>query len=267
VPTPPPLTTVDGGLVLAHRGLAISAFPWRGGHHLAPHEVSGEHAHALGRALAELHVAGLGLPPAWRRAGIYRFEDLGRRLAGFRDRDDPALASAIAILVDEQAWLAARAPLRASVPQGLIHGDLFRDNVLWDGTRLVALLDLEQVSAGSLIYDLAVVLNDWCWLPSARNPPATAGFPAHPPEDAGGEPAPALAAAVLAGYQAIRPLTDADRAALPVEVRAAAWRFTITRITDVYLRQLDTPDKDFRAFLARLVAWRGPSLGALLSSV
>ena len=47
----------------------------------------------------------------------------------------------------------------------------------------------------------------------------------------------------------------------------ATARFTITRITDVHLRQLDTPDKDFRAFLARLVAWRGPALGDLLSSV
>ena len=49
------------------------------------------------------------------------------------------------------------------------------------------------------------------------------------------------------------------------EVRAAAARFTITRITDVYLARVDNPDKDFRAFLARCEAWRGPALGQLSS--
>jgi len=48
-------------------------------------------------------------------------------------------------------------------------------------------------------------------------------------------------------------------------VRAAAARFTITRITDVYLARVDNPDKDFRAFLARSEAWRGPALGQLSS--
>ena len=252
VPTPAPLTTLEGGHVLHHRGLAIGAFPWRDGRHLAPAEVEPHHAAALGRALAELHRAGLALPADRQRAGIYQFADLVRRFEGFRDRPDPALADAVATLADELAWLATRAPVRAAATRGLIHGDLFRDNVLWDGPRLVAVLDFEQAAAGSLVYDLAVVLNDWCWVPGQGGVMG---------------PAPALAAAVLAGYQDVRPLAAPELAALPVEVRAAAARFTITRITDVYLRQLDTPDKDFRAFLARLVAWRGPALGDLLSSV
>lgn len=257
VPTPRPRGAAVGGHVVLHRGLAVTAFEWVAGQHLAPAEVTPGHATALGSALAAFHLLGLGLPPERRRAGIYQFADLVARFESFRDRaaTDPVLAPAVATLADELAWLTARAPVRAAATQGLIHGDLFRDNVLWDGARLVALLDLEQVSAGSLVYDLAVVLNDWCWLP-------TDGHGGHD-----GRPAPALAAAVLAGYQERRPLTAADRAALPVEVRAAAARFTITRITDVYLRQLDMPDKDFRAFLARLVAWRGPALGDLLSSV
>ena len=247
VPTPRPLLAAGGGHVVALRDLAVSAFPWCGGRHLEAGEVEPAHADALGRALAALHRAGLALPPTWRRAGLYQFPDLVRRFDGFRASGDPALAPAIEVLADELAWLTAQAPARAAAAQGLVHGDLFRDNVLWDGARLVALLDLEQTSAGSLVYDLAVTLNDWCWVD--------------------GGPAPELAAALVAGYQAVRPLAPADRAALPIELRAAAARFTITRITDVHLRQLDTPDKDFRAFLARLVAWRGPALGDLLSSV
>ena len=65
----------------------------------------------------------------------------------------------------------------------------------------------------------------------------------------------------------MRPLTAADRAALPIEVRAAAARFTLTRITDVYLARVDNPEKDFRAFLARCEAWRGPALGQLTAAV
>ncbi len=266
VPTPSPLIALDGAHVLAHRGFAITAFAWCAGHHLAPAEVTPAHAGAIGAALAELHLAGLALPAERQRAGIYQFADLCRRFDGFRDQADPALTGAIATLADELAWLTAQAPVRAAATHGLIHGDLFRDNVLWEGPttprarlradarqarrpvgpRLRAILDFEQAARGSLVYDLAVVLNDWCWVDG---------------------PAPALAAATLAGYQAVRPLTAADHAALPVEVRAAAARFTITRITDVYLRQVDNPDKDFRAFLARLDAYRGRALGALLSSV
>ncbi|MEO7093626.1 MAG: hypothetical protein ABI175_10275, partial [Polyangiales bacterium] len=62
-----------------------------------------------------------------------------------------------------------------------------------------------------------------------------------------------------------RRLPAADREALPIEVRAAATRFTITRITDVYLARLPNPEKDFRAFLARVEAWRGTGLGQLSS--
>ena len=138
---------------------------------------------------------------------------------------------------------AARA-VRERATRGIIHGDLFRDNVLWDSGRVVAILDFEQASGGSLAYDLAVCINDWCWTGQVRHD---------------------LIAALLAGYQRVRTLTADDRAALPVEVRAAAARFTITRITDVYLARVDNPDKDFRAFLARCDAWHGPNLGQLSS--
>src|SRR5262249_31525665 len=154
---------------------------------------------------------------------------------------------------------AAAAPIRGAAARGIIHGDLFRDNVLWDGPRLVAILDFEQASGGSFAYDLAVCLNDWCWRPG----PDRAG----PEEPQRGGPREVngvnrvLVGALLAGYQRRRPLPDADRAALPVEMRAAAARFTITRITDVYLARVDNPEKDFRAFLARCEAWSSPALG------
>ncbi len=251
VPTPVP-RLVDGARWLVHRGLLVSVFPWIDGAILSAAAVTVDTAAALGATLGRLHRAARPRWPAHGRAGIYQWPDIVARLPRIAAAERPELAAPLATLTATAAELAALAPVRAAASQGLIHGDLFRDNVLWDGGRLVAILDFEQASAGSLVYDLAVVLNDWYWRRGASDAPG---------------PAPALAAAVLAGYQDVRPLTAADRAALPVEVRAAAARFTITRVTDIYLRQLDTPDKDFRAFLARLVAWRGPALGALLSSV
>lgn len=246
VPTPVPRPAGDGRRFLEHRGLLISAFAWHTGHHRAATEVSALDATAIGQVLADLHVAASARPRATWRDGIYQFADIVRRFEGFRDSPDPALAGAIAVLGDELAWLGTRAAVRAAATHGVIHGDLFRDNVLWDGDRLVAILDFEQASRGSFVYDLAVTINDWCWHDGPRVD---------------------LAEAMIAGYERRRPLGDADRAALPVELRAAAARFTVTRITDVHLRQVDNPDKDFRAFLARLEAWRRGGLGRLFSVV
>jgi homoserine kinase type II len=251
VVTPPPLVARSG---LPYAPIApeqggrkwASVFPWRAGVHVAADEVTPARARAFGAALAELHVAGLALPTAWRRGSIYDHDHLEMRLSRCERVDDKALTRAIALLREELAIAKSAAPLRRAATHGIIHGDLFRDNVLWDGDRISAILDFEQASGGSLAYDLAVCINDWCWTDAPRVE---------------------LAAALVAGYRAVRPLTAADLAALPIEVRAAAARFTLTRITDVYLARVDNPEKDFRAFLARCDAWRGPALGQLTAVV
>ena len=246
VVTPPPVSARDGRPYAPLDGTDkwVSVFPWRPGHHLGPAEITAEIARALGGALARLHLVGLDLPVAWRRRSIYDHDHLVARHARFAGSGDPALARAISVLGDELAIAGAATAARGAATHGIIHGDLFRDNVLWDAGRLVAILDFEQASGGSLAYDLAVCINDWCWTGAVQ---------------------PDVVAALLDGYQRIRPLTAADREALPIEVRAAATRFTITRITDVYLAKVDNPEKDFRAFLARCDAWRGTALGQLSS--
>jgi homoserine kinase type II len=251
VVTPPPLRARDGRPYAGLSGTAkwVSVFPWRAGHHLGPAQITPEVAGAFGAALAELHRVGLELPASWRRRSIYDHAHLVARYERFATSGDPELAPAIGVLREELAAAAAASAVRERASHGMIHGDLFRDNVLWDAGRVVAILDFEQASGGSLAYDLAVCINDWCWLPDPAGP--------------GGELRIELAAALLAGYQRVRELTPGDRDALGIEVRAAAARFTITRITDVYLARVDNPDKDFRAFLARCLAWRSPKLGQL----
>jgi homoserine kinase type II len=94
----------------------------------------------------------------------------------------------------------------SGLPRGIIHADLFRDNVLWlaDG-QLSGVLDFYFAGADNLLFDLAVVANDWC-------------------ADA------AHLAALLAGYGTSRPLTPAEMAAWPAMRRAAALRFWLLRL-------------------------------------
>jgi homoserine kinase type II len=248
--TPPPIRARDGRPYAPLAGSTtkwVSVFPWRDGVHLAAEAITPPIASTFGAALAELHLAALQLPAAWRRGSIYDHDHLVVRFARFERVHDPMLADAKRILGEELAIASDAASIRRRATQGIIHGDLFRDNVLWQGERITAILDFEQASGGSLAYDLAVCINDWCW--------------------SSGRPRVELARALIDGYERLRPLTDGDREALPYEIRAAATRFTITRITDVYLARVPNLEKDFRAFLARVEAWRGPSLGQLTSAL
>lgn len=243
VPTPMPLRTPAGDPCILFQERWVSAFPWVSGGHREAGQVTASDAAAVGRALGRLHATGLTVAERFAWPGIYTFEHICARAAALRERRDPVLAPALAAVSDETAWLVERAAVRAAVPRGIIHGDLFRDNVLFDGPTLTALIDFEQASTGSLCYDLAVSLNAWCY---------------------GDDFDPALVRALVRGYREVRELDAAERAALPVEVRAAAMRFTVTRMTDVYLAGVDKPTKDFRRYLRRLERWREIGAAGLL---
>ena len=250
VPTPPPVAGAGGQPLVRHRGRWVSLFPWIAGEHRGEAEVSAADARALGAALAALHLAGAPLAARMARPGIYTTSHMAARVRGLAAdpaaSSDPALIDPLDAVADELAWLDARAGARAAAPAGLIHGDLFCDNVLFDGGRLVALLDFEQASSGTWVYDLAVCLNAWCF---------------------SGPLQPALVAALVEGYRTVRELEPTEYPLLYVEARAAAMRFTITRITDVYLAGAAMPGKDFREFLRRLEAWRAMEAADLVRLV
>lgn len=229
VPTPAPLRRLDGALVSTVRAKPAALFPWREGTMRCQAAVAPGDVRLLGEALARVHVAGAGeaIDP-----GRFRFEDLGLRLDRIASSGDdrfaplaPALRRALATVH------AARDP---ALPGGLIHSDLFRDNVLWSPEgRVVALLDFESACHGSYAYDLMVTVLSWCF---------------------GDELEPGLAAALRAGYESVRPLTEAEKGALCVEGSFAALRFTITRITDYAMRTSASGAqsiKDWRRFLTR----------------
>ncbi|HEY7372991.1 MAG TPA: homoserine kinase [Polyangia bacterium] len=234
VSTPSPLPTAGAARpYLVWRGERVSLFPWVEGRTLARAEVTPAHAAAVGRALAGLHLAMDGF--ADRRPGRYEPDEIEARLARVAALARPELAGAVAILAPELARLRAeRAP---ELPMGIIHGDLFIDNVMFGaGGGLAALIDFEQASWGRLAYDLAVTTLAF-------------GFGRD-------DFRPEIVRALIEGYAAARPLRDAERAAFAAELRFVACRFAVTRITDVHLKREAgaAPGKNFQRYLDRLAS-------------
>jgi homoserine kinase type II len=232
VPTPAPLPLHEGGFIGMLGGKPAALFPWRPGDMRCLGSVTPEDARRVGEALARLHTAGKDAP---RGPGRFEPEDLYRRLDRIAEAKDPFLASLAGPLRGRLAsWADRRDP---ALPRGLIHGDLFRDNVLWrDDGQISALLDFESASDGPLAYDLMVTLLAWSFKDELDLE---------------------IARSIAQGYTSGRPLSEVERQGLLAEGAIAALRFTITRITDEAIRALESGrpprrDKDWRRFHRRL---------------
>jgi len=233
VPTPVPRATTDGLAFARWRGEFVSLFPWVVGRTLARAELTPAHAAAVGGALAKLHHASAGFPD--HTPGRYEPSEIAARLARVAALDRPQLAQAVAVLTPEMAQLGIERT--ADLPEGIIHGDLFVDNVMFDDAgALTALIDFEQASWGHVAYDLAVTTLAFGY-----------GRDDFRPE---------IVRALIDAYAAARPVTDAERAAFGAELRFVACRFAITRITDVHLKRAAgaAPGKNFQRYLDRLAS-------------
>jgi homoserine kinase type II len=232
VPTPPPraLAGEPGAFVSEHRGRPAAVFAWVPGAMVCQRGVTPRHARSVGLALAKVHRAGEAVEGL--RPSRFGSAALRARLDALRARALPKeLQRAVASLSATLDGLDAEGPARETT---LIHGDLFRDNVLWEGEALRALLDFESASLGCAAFDLAVTLLAWCFGDSL---------------DLG------LARALVEGYRGARELRPEERQGLHREARRAALRFTVTRITDFELRRGEVAVyKDWRRFEARLRA-------------
>lgn len=227
VRTPEPLRTRDGDDIALHAGKGVALVPWVNGTMRCQASARPEDLHQVGQALASLHLARL---PA---AGPSRFDERGllARCDRIAEGPDPVLSSWADPL---RAWIREVSQRRvAACPTGVIHGDVFRDNVLFDGPTLAAILDFESASDGPYAFDLAVTLLAWCF---------------------GDDFDPKLARALVAGYQSIRPLEAPEKAGLFYEAHFASLRFATTRITDYAMRAGDGTNvtKDYRRFLFRM---------------
>jgi homoserine kinase type II len=207
VSCPTPLRNSDGSNLteVAGRAAAIQTFlegVWL-------RRPAAEHCAAVGRALAELHLAGAGFDLRRRNAlGLDGWRPLYDR---FKDRSDEIMPRLGALISGELDFLERSWP--RDLPQGVIHADLFPDNVFFIGKKLSGLIDFYFACNDAFAYDLAVSLNAWCFEPDYSFN-VTKGR------------------ALLRGYEDVRALLPDERAAMPLLARGAALRFLLTRAHD-----------------------------------
>ncbi len=167
-----------------------------------------QHCQALGNVLARMHLAGQSFPsqrknkrgPAWWRSTTTKLCSC---------LSDPEME------LLQHELQAQDACHHSDLPRGIIHADLFRDNVLFEGVNLSGLIDFYYACTDALIYDLAVTVNDWC-------------------SNADGSLNGELAYALLNAYQAQRSLSNNEHQAWTIMLRAAALRFWLSRLNDMH---------------------------------
>ena len=213
VPCPTPIRGRDGAALRTLCGRPAAIISFLNG--LWPRRIQPEQCAALGSALAGLHLAGASF-------GIERANTLS--IAGWRPlfepcrgRADAAFEGIEAIIVAELDDLEAAWP--ADLPAGVIHADLFPDNVFFEDGRLTGLIDFYFACNDFFAYDIAVCLNAWCF-------------------ERTGEFNVTKARNLLTSYRKARPFSDAELVALPLLARGAALRFLVTRLYD-WLNQVE----------------------------
>lgn len=212
-PVPATIHDRDGAASRTIDGKAIALIEFLPG--VSPTVPTAAQAHAVGAALAQVHLAGQGFAPT-RRNDLTPRDTLavlekcgGAALAGI----NPALPA----MLNRARSVVAEWP--QDLPRSIIHSDLFPDNVLMRGDNVTALIDFYFAANDMMAYDLAVTHAAWSFGPHGR------------------QFEPAIAHALLAGYELVRRLEQAERDALPLLAQGACLRFVASRAED----WLDTP--------------------------
>ena len=230
---PRPIHGKDGKALrtLAGKPAAITSFL----HGMWPRRMTVAHCGPVGEALAGLHLAGLDFKV--RRPNALSVAGWRPLWEGSRRHIDAALDRELGAEIEffEANW-------PKELPAGVIHADLFNDNVFFLNEKLSGLIDFYFACNDLLAYDVAICLNAWCFeIDNSFN--AT------------------KARALLQGYEKVRKLEDVERKALPLLARGSALRFALTRLYDWVHTPADAlvKRKDPQEYLAKLRFHRGVS--------
>jgi len=204
---PQPVKNRQGGMLgrLAGRPAAIVTFL----DGLWMRRPTAAHCAAVGEALARLHLAGKDFP--MKRANALGMTSWRGLYEHAKVRGDSVRGGLCAEIAKELAALEKSWP--RDLPEGVIHADLFPDNVFFLGEELSGLIDFYFACIDTLAFDVAVCLNAWCFEPD-HSYNVTKGR------------------ALLYAYGKVRDWSAQERAALPVLARGAAMRFLLTRLVD-----------------------------------
>jgi len=237
-----PLKSKTGRYYWDVQGKCITLSRYLDGVELPVESLTTTHLETLGHALADLHLIGRSY-----KKGIDNRFGFNRIVAIYREvrRQLPShLKNIVRVLDDEFSYLENY--LDNNLPKGIIHGDLFPDNVKLKGNRLVGIMDFEAACRGKLIYDLATAVNALCFIDDR--------YRIDPFE------------ALISGYETLRPLSLPEWDSFPNELRFSALRFTVTRIKDFYLRKVEDNQriyKDYKEFYDRLLILRREKSGGM----
>jgi homoserine kinase type II len=201
------VTAHDGSVIgtLAGRPAVIITFL----EGLSLRRPTSNHCAEVGKALAQLHLAGADFPMT--RPNALAIDGWRKLWAASRDRANEVELGLAAEVDADFADLERNWP--KNLPAGIIHADLFPDNVFFLGEKLSGLIDFYFACNDLYAYDVATCLNAWCFEKDFSFN-LTKGK------------------ALLAGYQAVRALSDPEKAALPILARGSALRFMLTRLYD-----------------------------------
>lgn len=234
VPCPKPVRAPNGEVLNELSGRPAALVTFLSG--MWPRRIQNHHASELGTALAKMHVAGADFKLS--RANALSVESWRPILNSCEGRADEIVKGITEELSTELDELEARWP--KDLPTGVIHADLFPDNVFFRKEKLSGLIDFYFACNDVLAYDIAVCLNAWCF-------------------ETDGDFNVTKAKKMLRAYDKVRELSKAEIQALPLLARGAAMRFLLTRLYD----WLNTPEgalvtpKDPKKYLYKLRFHRG----------
>jgi len=243
VPAPNPAPGKNGDILHSFKGKPTAVVNKLRGHsELAP---SVAHCAGVGDMLARMHMAGQDFPK--RQPNLRGLSWWNSTAPVVLPHLTPEQHSLLLSELAFQNHIAASSSYRA-LPVGAIHGDLFRDNVMFEDGRLTGFFDFYFAGCDAYVFDISICLNDWCIdLATGRHDTLRAE-------------------AFLTAYQGVRKLNAAERALLPAMLRAGALRFWISRLWDFHLPreaavlQAHDPSHFERVLRQRLVHTLVPSL-------
>ncbi len=206
---PTPIHGRDGQALRSLAGRPAAMVSFLNG--MSPRRILPAHCAGLGRGMAQMHLAAEGFKLT--RANSLSLDGWQRLYGETKTLANDVAPGLEGLIEAEVAWLTANWPAAESLPRGIIHADLFPDNVFFLNDKLSGVIDFYFACHDRLAYDLAICLNAWCFEPDGMFNISKAR-------------------SMLSAYRDVRPITDAELTALPMLARGAALRFLLTRLYD-----------------------------------
>lgn len=209
IPCPVPIHARDGEVLQEVNGKRASMVSFLEGKW--PKSVRNHHCREVGKILGRMHNAVSDFPLSRPNTmGVSAWRSLFSEMSGHMEKEFPGLEDELRVSLEQ---IEAKWPKKQALPDGVIHADIFPDNVFFQGEKLSGILDFYFACNDFFAYDLAIALNAWCF-------------------EHGTEFNITKAKRLLSGYNSERVMTKEEVEYLPILAAGASLRFLLTRLYD-----------------------------------